>query len=238
MGHDPPRAAAAYLGGELGRRQRERFQAHLLACEACWGEVQAARHGRALAESAREVAPQHLRDRVRATVEATPAGRPRWAVGWAPLAAAITLVVAVVGLLLGDRQPAQPAPIAAAVASYQTRTPAWSGPAHPPPLQQVGDLRWRGSGRGTLAGLPVVAHTYQDTAGHRILLLQADRSFPTAVGAHHPTGSDTWVSEIDGVVLFCTDHPTPSLVLGQDRAIVLRAASRLGLDLRGQESGP
>src|SRR5215211_7526314 len=169
---------------------------------------------------------------------ATAAGRPRWAVGWAPLAAAITLVVAVVGLLLGDRQPAQPAPIAAAVASYRTRTPAWSGPAHPPPVQQVGDLRWRGSGRGTLAGLPVVAHTYQDPAGHRILLLQADRSFPTAVGAHHPAGSDTWVSEIDGVVLFCTDHPTPSLVLGQDRAIVLRAASRLGLDLRGQEGGP
>ena len=145
MGHDPQRAAGAYLGGELGRRQRERFEAHLLACEACWGEVQAARQGRALAESAREVAPQHLRDRVRATVEATPAGRPRWAVRWAPLAAAVTLIAAVAGLLLVDRQPTQPAPIAAAVASYQTHTPAWSGPAHPPPVQQVGDLRWRGS---------------------------------------------------------------------------------------------
>jgi hypothetical protein len=238
MGHDPQQVVGAYLGGELGRRQRERFQAHLLACEACWGEVQAARRGRALAESAREVAPQHLRDRVRATVEATPAGRPRWAVRWAPLAAAVTLIAAVAGLLLVDRQPAQPAPIAAAVASYQTRTPAWSGPTHPPPVQQVGDLRWRGSGRGTLAGLPVVAHTYQDPAGHRIVLLQADRSFPTAVGAHHPAGSDTWVSEVDGVVLFCTDHPTPSLVLGQDRALALRAASRLGLDLPGQEGGP
>jgi hypothetical protein len=102
----------------------------------------------------------------------------------------------------------------------------------------VGDLRWRGSGRGMLAGLPVVAHTYQDPAGHRIVLLQADRSFPTAVGAHHPAGSDTWVTEVDGVVLFCTDHPTPSLVLGQDRALALRAASRLGLDLPGQEGGP
>jgi hypothetical protein len=239
MGHDPPRAAAAYLGGELGRRQRERFQAHLLACEACWGEVQAARRGRALAESAREVAPQHLRDRVRATVEATPAGRPRWAVRWAPLAAAVTLVAAVAGgLVLVERQPAQPAPIAAAVATYQTRTPAWSGPAHPPPLQQVGDLRWRGSGRGTLAGLPVVAHTYQDPAGHRILLLQADRSFPTAVGAHHSAGSDTWVSKINGVVLFCTDHPTPSLVVGQDHAMVLRAAAQLGLDTGGQAGTP
>jgi hypothetical protein len=238
MGHDPPRAAATYLGGELGRRQRERFQAHLLACEACWGEVQAARRGRALAESAREVAPQHLRDRVRATVEATPAGRPRWAVRWAPLAAALTLVAAVAGLLLVDRQPAQPAPIAAAVASYQTRTPAWSGPAHPPPVQQVGDLRWHGSGRGTLAGLPVVAHTYQDPAGHRILLLQANQSFPTARGAHHPAGSHTWVTEVDGVVLFCADRPTPSLVLGQNRAQVLLAAARLGLDTRGHVGTP
>ena len=105
MGHDPPPAAAAYLGGELGRRQRERFQVHLLACEACWGEVQAARRGRALAESAREVAPQHLRDRVRATVEATPAGRPRWAVGWAPQAAAVTLVAA--GCWLIGSRPSQ-----------------------------------------------------------------------------------------------------------------------------------
>jgi hypothetical protein len=44
----------------------------------------------------------------------------------------------------------------------------------------MGDLRWRGSGRGTLGGLPVLAHTYQDKAGGRVVLLLADRSFPTA----------------------------------------------------------
>ncbi|HEV8165318.1 MAG TPA: zf-HC2 domain-containing protein, partial [Actinomycetota bacterium] len=55
MGHDPQRLAAAYLGGELSRHRRERVEAHLLECEACWGEVQAARRGRALAESVREV---------------------------------------------------------------------------------------------------------------------------------------------------------------------------------------
>ena len=93
----------------------------------------------------------------------------------------------------------------------------------------MGDLRWRGSGRGTLGGLPVLAHIYQDPAGHRVVLLQADRSFPTAVGAHHPAGSDTWISEVEGVVLFCADRPAPSLVVGQDRAQVLVAAARLGL---------
>jgi hypothetical protein len=78
-------------------------------------------------------------------------------------------------------------------------------PGRPPRIRQLGDLRWRGSGRGTLGGLPVVAHTYQDPAGDRVVLLQADRSFPIAVGAHHPAGSDTWMSEVEGVVLFCAD---------------------------------
>lgn len=230
MGHEPQRAAAAYLGGDLGRRQRERFHAHLLACEDCWLEVQAARRGRALAESVREVAPHHLRDRVRATVEAVPAGRRRYVGRWAALAAAVTVAAVVAGgLLVAGKQPAQPAAIAAAVASYQAGGETWSGPAGPPPLRQLGGLRWQGSGRGTMGGLPVVAHTYQDGAGHRVVLLQADRSFPTAVGAHHPAGSDTWVTEVDGVVLFCADQPAPALVVGQDRAQVLLAAERLGL---------
>jgi Putative zinc-finger len=230
MGHDPQRLAAAYLGAELSRRQRERFQAHLLECEACWGEVQAARRGRALAESVREVAPHHLRERIRATVEMVPAGRRRWAVGWTALAAAVAVAAVLAGgLLVAGRQPPQPATIAAAVASYRQGGATWHGPADPPRIRQLGDLRWRGSGRGTLGGLPVVAHTYQNPAGDRVVLLQADRSFPTAVGAHHPAGSDTWITEVEGVVLFCADRPAPSLVVGQDRTKVLVAAARLGL---------
>ena len=230
MGHDPQRLAAAYLGGELRRRRRERFQAHLLECEDCWEEVQAARRGRALAESVREVAPHDLRDRIRATVEVVPAGRRRWAVGWAGLAAAVCVAAVLVGgLLVTGRQPTQPATIAAAVASYREGGATGRGPADPPRIRQLGDLRWRGSSRGTLGGLPVLAHTYQDPVGDRVVLLQADRSFPTAVGAHHPAGSDTWMTEVDGVVLFCADRPAPSLVVGQDRAQVLVAAARLGL---------
>ena len=230
MGHDAQRLAAAYLGGELRRRRRKRAEAHLLECEACWGEVQAARRGRALAESVREVTPHDLRDRIRATVEVVPAGRRRWAVGWAGLTAAVTVAAMLVGgLLVTGRQPTQPATITAVVASYREGGATWRGPADPPPIRQLGDLRWRGSSRGTLGGLPVLAHTYQDPAGHRVVLLQADRSFPTAVGAHHPAGSDTWISEVEGVVLFCADRPAPSLVVGQDRATVLVAAARLGL---------
>ena len=65
------------------------------------------------------------------------------------------------------------------VASY--RRAARPGAVRPTPrIRQMGDMRWRGSGRGTLVGLPVLAPTYQDRAGGRVVLLQADRSFPTA----------------------------------------------------------
>jgi hypothetical protein len=228
MRHDPERMAAAYLAGELGRRQRERFEAHILACEDCWREVGLGRRGRALAESMRQVAPQRLRERVRVTVAATPPtrrGRRRGV-----LAATMVLLAAVVagGLLVAQR-PAQPPAIAAAVAGYRAGVPAWTGAATPPPARRLGDLTWQASGRGELAGLPVLAHSYQDAAGHRVVLLQGDRLFPEAAGARPMPNGATWIAEVDGVVLFCADRPAPSLVVGQDRAEVLLAAQRLGL---------
>jgi hypothetical protein len=232
MGHDPERVAAAYLGGGLRRTQRERFERHLLDCEDCWAEVQAGRRGRALAESVREVAPQHLRERVRATIEATPARPRRWRVRPPALLAAALVLAAVVagGLLVTRAQQPQPPPIAAAVAAYQAGGATWSGTATAPPAWRLGDLVWRGSGRGVVGGLPVVAHTYQDAAGHRVVLLRAeDRSFPEAVGARHAAAGETWVAEVGGVVLFCADRPWPSLVVGQDEAEVLLAADQLGL---------
>jgi hypothetical protein len=230
MGHDSQWAAAAYLGGQLGRRQRERFETHLLACEPCWREVQAGRHGRAVAESVRELAPQHLRERVRATVEAHPARTRRR--GWTRTAAALTALVLVgvlaSGLVVTHQHRAQPEVIVAAVAAYQAGGPATAGPAGSPPVRQLGELRWRSSGRGVVGGLLVVAHTYQDAAGHRVVLLVADRPFPMAAGARHDAG-DTWIAETGGAVVFCSDHPAPSLLVGPDRAMVLRAADRLGL---------
>src|SRR6266511_3383063 len=101
MRHDPERAAAAYLAGELGPRQRERFEAHVLACDDCWREVKASRDGRALAEALREVAPQHLRVRMPALLGMT--------------AALVALVVAGGLLAVRARAPVQPAAIAAAV---------------------------------------------------------------------------------------------------------------------------
>lgn len=67
--HDPERDAAAYVTGELPRRARRWFEAHLLRCEDCWREVLLGRLGRRVAEEAREQAPARLRERVRATVQ-------------------------------------------------------------------------------------------------------------------------------------------------------------------------
>jgi len=238
MAHDPAALAATYLGGELGRRRRERYERHLLECEDCWREVQAARRGRALAESVRELAPQRLRERVRATVEATPPhDHPWWSgatatpAGRGRVLAAVALVAVVAlaaGGLLGRARPAQPETIAAAVASYQAGD-RWAPTAAPPPARRLGDLELRRSGQGTLGGLPVTAFVYQDAAGHRVTLLQAGRSFPMAAGARHQPTAAVWLAEVDQVVLLCADRPWPSLVVGQDRAEVLLAADRLGL---------
>jgi hypothetical protein len=74
--HDPERNAAEYVTGELSRRARRWFEAHLLHCEDCWREVLLGRLGRRIAEEAREQAPADLRDRVRAAVQFTSEGGP------------------------------------------------------------------------------------------------------------------------------------------------------------------
>ena len=229
MRHDPEERAAAYLGGELRRRQREQFETHLLECDSCWGQVVLGRRGRALAESVREVAPQRLRERVRATVEVAPSAHRRASRRGAVAAAMAVLAVVVAGGLLLIQGPTQPPAIAAAAASYRAGASVFADAAEAPPTQRLGDLQWRGSGRGEMAGIPVVAHSYEDAAGHRVVLLRAERLYPEATGARPMPGGATWIAEVDGVVLFCAERPAPSLVVGQDRAEVLLAARRLGL---------
>jgi putative zinc finger protein len=232
VSHEPEVAAAVYLAGSLDAVERERFEEHLLACEECWGEVRTAHRGRALAESLREVAPQPLRERVRASVAAASRSerRRRKRPFVAVAVAATVLAMVAVGLLGRQGDADQPAVITAAAASYRTGHLDGSAatPAQPP-VRQAGDLVWRGARQGRLAGLPVVAHDYRDAAGRQVTLLRANRSFPEAAGANHPPGTAIWVAEVDGVAVLCADRPSPSLVVARDPAQALRAASRLGL---------
>jgi hypothetical protein len=233
VSHEPEVAAAVYLAGTLSAAERERFEEHLLACQECWGEVRTAHRGRALAESLREVAPQPLRERVRASVAAasrTDRRRRRRPLVAVAVVAVVVLAVVAGGLLARQGAQVQPAVITAAVASYRTgRLDASAGSPARPPVRRAGDLVWQGARQGRLAGLPVVAHDYRDAAGRRVTLLLADRSFPEARGAEHPPGAAIWVAKVDGVAVLCADRPSPSLLVAGDRAEVLLAAAELGL---------
>ncbi|MCA1726991.1 MAG: hypothetical protein LC722_04890 [Actinobacteria bacterium] len=224
--HDPERAAAEYLGGQLSARRRRTFEAHVIDCEDCWREVDVARRGRSIAEGARELAPQPLRERVRAAVFSLPAPRRRWL--RAPAVVAVVAVVTVVGVFLAVRTPDQPRVIDAAIA-------AGSGEmvlarARDPVLpRRLGDLVLVDARSGSVDGLPVTQHVYRDAAGHVVSVLQAPRAFPVAAGAVHAPDGRTWTVEIGKVVLFCADRPKPSLVAGDDEAEVRLLVGLLGL---------
>src|SRR5215218_8773759 len=219
MSHEPELAATVYLAGSLDAAERGRFEEHLLACEECWREVQLAHRARMLSESLREVAPQRMRERVRTAVAA--ASRSDRRRRRRPLAAAVvaaTVLAVVAAAVLASQRPTdQPQVIEAAVAGYR------AGGLQGAPLSAVRPPAAR------LGGLEVVAHHYRDSAGRRVTLLVADRSFPEAIGARHPPGAQTWTAEIDEVVLLCAERPSPSLLLGTDQEVVLAAAARLGL---------
>src|SRR5215471_3227487 len=89
-GHD--RLLAAFLAGELDPADAQRWDEHLLECEACWRAVREDRAGRQAAQVLRQPAPLGLADRVGFAVEVAAAGgaagrrrgrraarSPRWA---------------------------------------------------------------------------------------------------------------------------------------------------------------
>ncbi|MGH2808120.1 MAG: anti-sigma factor family protein [Actinomycetota bacterium] len=227
MTHDSEKQAASYLGGEMSTRRRVAFEQHILECEDCWREVAAGRTGRAIGESARELAPQSLRELVRASVAATPV--PRRGRRWA-LAAAATLLtgtVAAVGITSSLTTPGQPRELRTLLSNFEgERAFTRSEPSLP---KRLGDLRLRGADVGRVGSLEVVAHRYTDAAGHVVVVYQADDEFPVAAGASHDPTEATWTATIDGMHVFCSDKPIPSLVVGDDAPEVELAAQELGL---------
>ena len=217
--HDSERNAAAYLGGLLSGPRRRMFERHILDCEDCWREVDLGRKGRSVAESARELAPQALRERVRAGVEAvTPRRRgPRWALA---RIAIVVAVVAAAATLLPQRDPPE---IQAALAAFRADTVG--DPAEPELPTRLGHLELVGS--NYLAGVDAVAHRYVDGSGDEVMVYVADKEWAVAVGAEHDNAGETWLAERDGLVLICLNEPKPSLVVGDDLRDVERAAYSL-----------
>lgn len=227
MTHDPERSAASYLSGTMARRRRRMFEEHILECEECWGEVDLGRRGRALAEEGRELTPQNLRERVRMSIEAMPIPNRRGRrLAFGASVVAISLLTLFAALNWG--QPEQPIEIALLVADFESGATLKTVTEDRLP-DRLGDLKLRRSRAGRVKGMEVTAHEYVDPAGHEVVVYQADRTFPIAVGAEHAPTGETWTAELEDAVLFCADHPVPSLVVGDDRKEVELAATELGL---------
>ncbi|HZA26254.1 MAG TPA: zf-HC2 domain-containing protein [Actinomycetota bacterium] len=223
--HDPETSAAAYLAGVTSRRARRRFEAHILECEECWGEVRLGRSGRQLAETARELAPQPLRERVRAAVSLLP--KPR--VPWQRRLRLVTIVVFGAFVAVFATQlvlPQQPELIQTLISHFEEQEPP-GRPVSPAFPERLGDLRLLSARSLQVEGVSIGAHRYRDPAGHELVVYRAARSFPMATGAR--TRGTGWEASDDGTVLLCTDRPAPSLIAGDDGAEVRLAARLLGL---------
>ena len=228
MTHDPERDAAAFLAGDMSRRRRRAFEDHIVDCEDCWREVDLGRRGRALAESGRELSPQLLRERVRAAVETLPPRPRRLHPGLGALALGATVLVFASILAVGQLRQSQPALIQSIVADFHG-TQALSSNADPQLPQRLGDLRLVATRSERMEGRRLTVHTYKDAAGHVVAVYQSPASFPEATGADHSADEQTWSAAIDGVELFCTDRPVPSLVVGNDQREVALAADELDI---------
>ena len=239
MAHDPEFAAAAYLGGAMGRRARTRFETHVLGCDECWSEVGAGRLGRSVAESAREAAPTHLRDRVRGVIEhaatvrahtrrarfATVVGSKPFAVAGGMVTAAVVAIAAVgvsaeVGL--GTRARGEPPVLAAALTAYRVATLPGKTMTHAavPDLSRLGLLAI-GASAGRLDTMVVDAYAYRDSTGRRVVVYFGKQSFPRPADARSVSSlADSWTASAAGVFMESSKTNRSMLVVGSDQPMV------------------
>ncbi len=236
--HDPGRDPALYVQGEMGDRARRRFESHLLACEECWTEVQLSRRGRALAEQARELSPPGLREDVRGAVGLSETPSRRRTRLLVPVITVVALALVGSGILIADlvrgHSPGQPAPIAAALASFRSqRLPQGMPATNAAPDLGAAGLVLVDSGRSSLHGLGVDEFWFTNGRA-RVVVFLASQRFPEAVGATERSGTvHGWRAAEDGIHLVCADSPVSYLLMSRDASLVQRAEAAL----RGQAPG-
>jgi hypothetical protein len=231
MRHDPEHLATRFLDGQMRRPERWRYERHLVECAECWTHVQRARAGRSAAEALREVAPARARERVRAVPDLdAPEPPERRQLRQRPLVIAVAtiLVAVIVGVAThGDRSRDAVATeaLAQVTAAYHDGT-AWAASAIGPPVERLSGLRWVDTRVTAIDDDRVVGFRYIDGAGKAVLVVQRDGSFATPPDAHPVRGGE-WVTELDGVTVFCTHLPASVLVVGAEPDLVARAARTL-----------
>jgi hypothetical protein len=200
------RRLVSSLAGDLDTAEAADFDAHLLACEACWAAVVGDRRGAGVAQSLREEAPAALRERLAGSFGAAPPGprrrhRARVAVA---LAAALGVVAAVAGVVVGGgARAADPAPVAAVVRLAGSPT-AWAGGA-------------------------AAMHVWRATSpAGGVVVAESAAPFPMPAGARtlQVGGSQAWVARRGRVHLLCVMAPKHALLAGPVPDAELAAVAR------------
>jgi anti-sigma factor RsiW len=220
--HDPERNAALYVSGEMGGRERRRFEAHTLGCDDCWREVSLGRQGRGLALASRDVAPPDLRESVEAAISLTSA-RARLPRKPVVVAASIAVLLTVAAIGVEEvRSHAQPPPISAAITAARTAMLTTRGPSvHPAPDLSSQGLRLIMAERVDLSGLVSDAFMYGNDGGGSVLLFVSDFPFPEARGATpHATVGGGWQAQAEGMTMVCGHLPVNYLVVSENPSLV------------------
>jgi len=245
--HD--RVLAAFLAGELGPAEAQRWDEHLLECERCWRAVREDRAGRQAAQVLRQPAPPGLADRVAFAVEMAAAARTgaplrarpgigsrrrarhgrrlRWRLAGAGAVAAGVVVTLLVVLLPGGRQAGSVPAAVAAVARYAQAIPAPAGGRHPQPAVavEVGHPV-----TVTAGGQQIVLRTWR-LGGTEAVVAVSGRPFPMPPGARGVSGLGmAWSARQGRLGLYCVNGQTSELVAAPVPAAALAAlAARLPL---------
>ena len=175
------------------------------------------------------------RERIRATIAAAPPSRRRLRVRMPALLGMTAALVALVALvaaggLLALRALPPPSPRRSPrrwPPTVQASAPGTRPPRRHPP---VSSATWPGAAR-VRESWPACRSSPTPTRTHRTVGAAPGgrTTLPQAHGASHQPPGTTWTAKVEGLALFCADHPAPSLLLGDDRAEVLAAAQHLGL---------
>jgi anti-sigma factor RsiW len=245
--HD--RVLAAFLAGELGPAEAQRWDEHLLECERCWRAVREDRAGRQAAQLLREPAPPGLADRVAFAAEMAAAARPaaprqahqgigsrrrarrdrrlRWRLAGAGAVAAGLVVTLMVVLLPGGRQAGSLPAAVAAVARYAQAIPAPAGNGHPQPAAPVVVGH---PVTVTAGGQQIVLRTWQVGSTEAVVAVSA-RPFPMPSGARGVSVMGmAWSARQGRLSLYCVNGRTSELVAAPVPAAELAAlAARLPL---------
>jgi anti-sigma factor RsiW len=243
-GHD--QLLTAFLAGDLGPADAQRWDEHLLECERCWRAVREDRAGRQAAQLLRQPVPPGLADRVAFAVEVAAAARTaaprrglrsrqrgrqgrrlRWRLTGAAAVAAGLVATLMVVLLPGGHQTGSVPAAVAAVARYAQAIPA-PAPGQHAHLDRAAPVEVGRPVTATADGQRIVVRTWR-LGGVEAVVAVSRRPFPMPARAQAvPSQGMAWSARLGRLGLYCLNGRTSELVAAPVPAAELAAlAARL-----------